>query len=193
MSPHAQSLCDAMMFVAAEQGWSAVTPFSVAHQAGLPPVVLWAALPTADPVRVGLLRLAAQVTDAAVLRSVRPQIDDTAYDRLFEVMMARLDALAAWKPGLHVVQSALRTDPALMAGLGCVLLRSMGWMLALAGQDQTGWRHLARRTALLDVWRRVVADWLVDDSEDLGKTMAALDQALRRYAGVLNIHPPVAG
>ncbi len=191
-SPQIRPLVDAMMAVAGTQGWAAVTPATVAAQAGVSLATLWRYLPTEQPALAGLVWLAVRLTDAAVLAGPAANPAEPAFDRVFEVVMRRIDALAGWKPGIAALHQAAKADPLLGVSLAWALRVSMGWMLTAAGLDNRGWRCAARQVALADVWRRTVMAWLADDGDDLGHTMAALDQALRRHAGVLGIVAPSA-
>jgi len=55
---------------------------------------------------------------------------------------------------------------------------SMGWMLEAAGVSSAGLAGKARRKILALVYISVLLVFLSDKSEDLAKTMAALDRRL---------------
>jgi hypothetical protein len=189
----ARPIVDAAMALAAERGWPMVTPSAIAQHTGLPLSAVWGTLPHTFSARAGLLQLAVRLTDAAMLDAPAADPNEPGFDRLFEVLMRRIDALAAWKPGIAALQTAVRHDPALAAALACTLRASPGWILAAAGlDDAAGLRGCVRQAVLADVWRRTLTAWLADDDVSLGKTMAALDQALRRHAGRLGISAPAS-
>lgn len=117
--------------------------------------------------------------DAEVLQEVgRVDLEDSARDRLFEVMMARFDALDPFKDALGVMAMAARTDLHLAAQTRRSVEQSMGWMLEAAGLNSGGWKGAFRRNGLALVYVRVSLVWLKDESEDLASTMKSLDQAL---------------
>lgn len=117
--------------------------------------------------------------DAEVLNEVgRIDLEDSARDRLFEVMMARFDALEPFKDALGVMAMAARSDLHLAAQTRRSIEQSMGWMLEAAGLNSGGWKGAFRRNGLALVYVRVSLVWLKDESEDLAATMKALDKAL---------------
>ena len=117
--------------------------------------------------------------DAAVLNEVgRVDLEDSARDRLFEVMMARFDALEPFRDALGVMALAARSDLHLAAQTRRSIEQSMGWMLEAAGLNSGGWKGAFRRNGLALVYVRVSLVWLKDESEDLSATMKSLDQAL---------------
>lgn len=117
--------------------------------------------------------------DAAVLDEVTGvDMDDSARDRLFEVMMARFDALEPFKDALGVMAMAARTDLHLAAQTRRSIEKSMGWMLEAAGLSAGGWKGAFRRNGLALVYVRTSLVWLKDGSEDLSATMKSMDSAL---------------
>ena len=117
--------------------------------------------------------------DAAVLDEVTGvDMDDSARDRLFEVMMARFDALEPFKDALGVMAMAARTDLHLAAQTRRSIKKSMGWMLEAAGLSAGGWKGAFRRNGLALVYVRTSLVWLKDGSEDLSATMKSMDSAL---------------
>ena len=117
--------------------------------------------------------------DAAVLDEVTGgDMDHSARDRLFEVMMARFDALEPFKDALGVMAMAARTDLHLAAQTRRSIEKSMGWMLEAAGLSAGGWKGAFRRNGLALVYVRTSLVWLKDGSEDLSATMKSMDSAL---------------
>lgn len=62
-------------------------------------------------------------------------------------------------------------------------------MLTAAGISAEGWSGLLRVQGLVTLWLATLRVWLKDESEDMSKTMAALDRNLRRAEGVLQRMP----
>jgi len=108
-------------------------------------------------------------------------------DRVFELMMSRLEAMAPLRQGLCRLMSDARFDPELLAMTACRLDRSLAWLQDAAGLDDGTSRSPLKRIKIR-VQRRVLGAvylqalkvWSSDDSADLAKTMAALDKQLRR-------------
>lgn len=126
-----------------------------------------------------LVKALNQQIDAAVLAEVGSiDMDETPRDRLFEVMMARFDALEPFKDALGVMAMAARTDLQLAACTRRSIDKSMGWMLEAAGLSTGGWKGAFRRNGLALVYVRTSLVWLKDETEDLSATMKSMDGAL---------------
>jgi hypothetical protein len=107
-------------------------------------------------------------------------------DRLFDIIMNRLDALVPYRQGLMSVARSGARDPA--NGL-CLLLRhrrSLGLMLNGAGLPSTGLRGQLLLKGLALVYANAVRIWINDNTDDLGKTMAAVDQGLEMAGKIAN-------
>jgi ubiquinone biosynthesis protein COQ9 len=160
--------------LAAERDWSRVSVAQAARDAGLP-------LDRARQRFLGrcavLLRFGSLADQAAL--SVATDVGSHR-DRLFDMLMRRIDFLQRHRAGVLALLRALRADPATALALAAASLHSMGWMLEGAGISSRGLRGRLRRKGLLAVWLWTVRAWQRDESEDLASTMAALDQALSR-------------
>lgn len=173
----------AAMSLAAVQGWQDTTMADIADQAGLNLAELQKQFTSKNAVLAGLMQLA----DDAVLRgSDDGMVEEPVRDRLFDVIMRRLDALAPYKDGLEAVVRDLRRDP---ASLACLAAgpgqRSLQWMLEAARIQPWGLAAPLQRKGLGLIYLGVLRVWLSDDGEDQAKTMAALDKALSRVESIL--------
>jgi len=119
--------------------------------------------------------------DAAVLAGTPGQVDpeETARDRLFDVMMRRYDALRPHRDALRALRRAGTRDPLLALALGPALRRSMGAMLEAASLSSEGLPGALRQNGLLAIHYAVSRVFDRDDTVDLSKTMAALDSRLK--------------
>lgn len=108
-------------------------------------------------------------------------------DRVFELIMSRLEAMASFRSGLlRMVQDA-RRDPELVLMSACRLDRSMTWLQEAAGFGSNGLRQKLQRHLLTAVYLKTLKAWSDDDSSDLAKTMASLDKDLRRIETLANL------
>jgi AcrR family transcriptional regulator len=106
--------------------------------------------------------------------------EETPRDRLFDVLMRRLEALAPYKAAIRsLMRSALR-DPGLALALNSLGVRTQRWMLAAADIDASGPKGTVRAQGLALLFAQTLRVWLDDDDPGLAKTMAALDRALTR-------------
>ncbi|MFQ5954733.1 MAG: TetR family transcriptional regulator [Kiloniellales bacterium] len=171
-------LVDTALAAAAERGWQSLSLNDIADAAGLP---LSKVYPVFGSKRA-ILDAFAQRIDEQVLAGQPKEWaeEDTPRDRLFDVMMRRIDALTPHKAGVGAVMRSLGRDPVAALCGTPQLVRSMSWMLEAAGIDSHGPAGVIRTRGLALLWLSTLQVWLADDTPDAAKTMAALDARLRR-------------
>ena len=166
---------DAALDIAATTGWADMSMADVARAAGITLGQLHDAYASKGAMLDGL---SARIDAVVLADSGIDLAEEPARDRLFDVLMRRLEAQAPHRDALRSIARAAGGDPlAALAGL-CRLQRSMRWMLEAAGIDSSGpaGRMCARALALL--YLDVMRVWFADESEDKGTTMVALDRRL---------------
>ena len=104
--------------------------------------------------------------------------EETPRDRLFDVLMRRLEALAPYKDAVRSLMRSARRNPGLALALNAMAVRSQGWMLEAAGIGASGPRGALRAQGAALMFARVMTVWIDDDEEGLDRTMAALDRGL---------------
>lgn len=167
----------AAMRIAVERGWLSVGLIEVARAAGVSLSTFYRHYPA----RSELLAAVSRVADATVLAAdIPPDPQETARDRLFDVMMRRFDALLPYRDGLRAVLQDLSSDPVSALCFTRQYGRSMAWMLRAAGIEVHRRGGAALVAGLGGVQARVMRVFLADDSPDLSRTMAALDRELKR-------------
>jgi AcrR family transcriptional regulator len=131
-----------------------------------------------------------KAVDRAVLaEDVSDMEEEPQRERLFDVLMRRLETLA---PHREAVRSLLRSatrNPPLAVALNGLAVRSQQWMLTAAGVSASGPRGMMRAQGLALLFGSVLRTWVRDDDPGLARTMAALDRALargQRFAGLLD-------
>lgn len=175
--------------VVALRGWHGVTMARVAAESG----TSLAALRGRFATPLDLLRLHARMADQAVLAGTITGQGGTARDRIFDVLMRRLDTMQPHRAGIERLLDDVKRDPFLALFLGPRMLRAMGWMLEAAEMDSSFPSGAWRAPGLAVVWLATVRAWRSDDSPDLGATMAALDRALDRAEGIArSLRLPIA-
>jgi AcrR family transcriptional regulator len=136
--------------------------------------------------------LAAQMKeiDRQLLAGGDPEMaEESARERLFDVIMRRLDLLEPYKDAVRSLLRSARRSPALALGLNGLAVRSQQWMLAAAGINGAGTRGMLRAQGLAVLYASVLRTWVDDDDEGRARTMAALDRALargQRWSGFLD-------
>jgi AcrR family transcriptional regulator len=119
--------------------------------------------------------------DRAVLRGGDGDMaQEPPRERLFDVLMRRLEAHA---PHREAVRSLLRSaarNPPLAVALNGLAVQSQQWMLAAAAIPSSGPKGMVRAQGLALLYASVLRTWLDDTDPGLARTMAALDSALAR-------------
>ena len=172
------------MSLAAVQGWQDTTMADIADEAGLNLGELRQLYNSKTAILAGLIRM----TDDLVLRgSDADMAAEPARDRLFDVIMRRLDALAPYRDALAKLARDLPQDPAAMACLATgPMRRSLQWMLEAARIQPWGPLAPLQLKGLGLIYLGVLRIWLEDESEDLAHTMATLDKSLGRVDSILS-------
>jgi len=115
--------------------------------------------------------------------------EEPARERLFDVLMRRLEAYAPYKDAVRSIMCSVRRSPSLAFALNAMAVRSQRWMLEAAGIGASGPRGALRAQGAALMFARVLAVWIDDQEEGLDRTMAALDRGLssaERWAGFLD-------
>jgi AcrR family transcriptional regulator len=170
---------DALMALAAERPWAEISLANVAARAGLSLAQLRDAFPSKGAILGGFSRR----IDRAVLAATTDDLAaESAKDRLFDVLMRRFDALKPYKAALEAIDAWAMRDPPALVEINRLVVNSQRFMLEAAGLNSEGPLGAVKLQGLAVAWARVFHVWLSDDSEDLARTMAALDRELERGA-----------
>lgn len=170
-------ILDATLALAEREGWRKASLGAIAGEAGMPLRQLYGEFRSRAAILSGLMAR----TDAGVLTETpAAEADESPRDRLFDVLMRRFDALKAQRAALKVIARELGSDPPTALCSAPAFLRSMTWMLEAAGVSSAGIRGRFRVRVLAVLYLCVLRVFVGDNSEDLAKTMAALDRRLRQ-------------
>jgi AcrR family transcriptional regulator len=115
--------------------------------------------------------------------------DEPPRERLFDVLMRRLDLLAADKAAVKSLRQSMTFNPGLTLAVNGLAVRSMQWMLTAADISATGPKGMVRAQGLALLFASVLRTWADDDDPGQARTLAALDRALssgQRWAGLLD-------
>src|SRR5215510_15477916 len=166
---------DALMALLAKHRFEEVGLAEVAGQAGIKLSQLRAEFGST----LAILAAHIKETDRVVLAGTDPVIaEEPARERLFDVLMRRLDALAPYKEAVRSVMRSARRNPGLAFALNAMAVRSQHWMLEAAGIGTAGPRGALRAQGAALMFARVLSVWIDDEEEGLDRTMAALDRGL---------------
>ncbi len=149
------------------------------------------------PTRTAVLAALGRRLDRAMLAVDPAELDGmTVRERLFELIMRRLEAMAPYREGLRRLARESRGEPALLLRSLCNLERFAGWLMEAAGIRRRGLLAVVAGPALICVYVRTFDTWLTDESPDLARTLAALDRdlgRLERLAGWVTRRPTAGG
>jgi hypothetical protein len=177
-------LLEAAFVQIAAEGWAGWSPRALAAVTGHELVEVYAVFP--EP--AALARRLGERLDRAMLAIPPDELDDLSHrERLFELFMRRLDAMAPFKPGLARLVREARLEPELLLAGVCTLDRMAGWLIELAELPYAGLRARFARRALMLAYARLFAVWLADDTPDLATTMAELDKRLDQLERAANL------
>ncbi|MCJ2012082.1 TetR/AcrR family transcriptional regulator [Methylobacterium sp. J-076] len=174
--PPREAAVEALMRLAAEQPWNDIEVGDIAREAGMSLGELRELFPSKGAVLGGLAR----IIDRKVLEADGSDLaDEPTRERLFDVLMRRLDAMTPYKPALRRISYALRGEPFSLLALNGVMVNSHRYMLAAAGIDTEGPLGQVKLQGVVIAFARVTQVWLEDEDPALARTMARLDKEIR--------------
>ncbi|WP_366552922.1 TetR family transcriptional regulator [Aquibaculum sediminis] len=181
-------IIDATLQLAAERPWSEVRLPDIAAASELPLRQIYEEFGS----RSEILAAFSRRIDAEVLGEddMSAEIaEESPRDQLFEVLMRRFEAMQPHRAALSSILACYSCQPTDSLSALPQLGRSMAWMLTAAGISPEGWRGILRIKGVSAIWLATLRVWLKDDSEDMAKTMAALDRNLRRAEDLISRLP----
>ena len=180
-----EKIIEAFMALLAEQPIEKIGLADIAERAG----VSLAELRGEFTSSIAILAAHIKQLDRQVLAGSDPDMDEEdARERLFDVLMRRLELLAPHKEAVRSLMRSARRDPPLALALNAMTVRSQQWMLTAAGIGASGPKGMVRSQGLALLFANVLRTW-VDDDDDQTRTLAALDSQLargQRFAGLLD-------
>jgi AcrR family transcriptional regulator len=175
-----EKIIEAFMALLAERAFERIGFDDVATRAGIP---LHRCRTLFDS-PVGVIAAHMREIDQRVLEGEDSDMaQESPRERLFDVLMRRLEALTPHKAAIRSLSRSARCNPGLAIALNGLTVRSQAWMLTAAGIDSSGFRGALRAQGMACLYASVLRTWLDDDDPGLARTMAALDRALARGAG----------
>lgn len=128
--------------------------------------------------------------DRAVLRGGDGDMaQEPARERLFDVLMRRLEAHGPYREAVRSLLRSAARNPPLAVALNGLAVQSQQWMLAAADIPASGPKGMLQAQGLALLYASVLRTWLDDTDPGLARTMAALDSALargQRWSGLLD-------
>ncbi len=171
-----KKIVEAALALAADRKWHTIGMRDIAAKAKVPLGDVRQVFGSKTAILVAFMR----DIDRETLNSVEEDVESSARDRLFDVIMSRLELLEPHKDAMRNIVAGVRRDSSAWPWLASTTFASQRWMLIGAGLEPSGLRGEIRVRGLAAVYLRVMSVWLDDDDAGLAKTMSALDRELRR-------------
>jgi len=181
-----EKIVAALLALLADEPFETIGLADIAGEAGLSLAELRGEFASA----LAILAAHIKATDRTVLaQDFSDMVEEPARERLFDVLMRRLEVLAPHREAVRSLLRSARRDPPLALALNGLSVRSQQWMLSAAGIGASGPGGLIRAQGLAVIFASVLRTWIDDDDPGQARTMAALDRALGRgqhLAGLLD-------
>jgi AcrR family transcriptional regulator len=110
----------------------------------------------------------------------RDLAEESPRERLFDVLMRRIELLDPHKDAVRSLLRSCRRDPVLALALNGLAVLSQQWMLTAADIPAHGPVGAVRAQGTALLFASVLRVWVNDDDPGHARTMAALDRALAR-------------
>ncbi len=171
-------IVDALMKLAGERRFEDISIRDICAAAGLTLADFRDCFPSKGAVLAGFSR---RIDRAVLSQDAAELADESPRERLFDILMRRIEAMAPYREGLRETTAWLRREPTAALAMNSVVLSSMRFMLEAAGVELgQGAAGAVKLQGLALAWARIVGVWLEDDDPGLSKTMAELDRELSR-------------
>ena len=181
-----ERIIDAFMALLAEKPVEQVGLAEIAKGAGVSLSDLRGAF---DSTLAILAAYVKQIDRAVLAGEDADMAEEPPRERLFDVLMRRIELLAPHKAAVRSLMRSAVRNPGLALALQGLGLRSQQWMLTAADIGAAGPRGFLRAQGLALLFASVLRTWVDDDDPGLARTMAALDRALargQRWSGLLD-------
>lgn len=168
-------LLEALLVCLEKSPWDAVSFEQLHAETGVPLVEIAQLYPD----KCALLRDFMAEMDQKMLTLYRENaVEGPPQERLFEIMMCRIDVMTARKAAYRNLFVGAARDPLCAPTMLCARQVASLVMLEEAGYSP----GLVRETLFSALSLQVLLTWLSDETEDMAKTLAAVDTALGRFS-----------
>lgn len=172
-----KKIIEATLALAASGSWDDFGMAEIAKKAKVPLGELRLLFGSRTAILVAFMR---QI-DRDILNSPDESADGIgARDRIFDIVMRRLELLEPHKDAMRNIVAGVRNNPTAWPWIAGTTLASQRWMLIGAGLEPSGARGEIRVRGLAMVYLSALRTWLDDDDPGMARTMSVLDGELRR-------------
>ncbi len=179
-------IISAMMELLAEESFEQIGLSDVAKRAGVSLAQLRQEFSSTLSIIAGQIK----DTDHKVLSGDDADMaEETPREKLFDVLMRRLEILTPHRQAIHSLMRSARRNPGLAFALNALAVQSQRWMLSAADIKVAGPKGAVRAQGLAVLYAYVMQTWVHDEDPGLARTMAVLDRELsrgQRWSGFLD-------
>ena len=180
-----EKIVHAFFALLAEQAFEDIGYADIAARAGVPLATLRQEFGSKLPIVAAYVKA---IDRKVLVGSDADMAQEPPRERLFDVLMRRLEAMAPDRAAIRSLMRSARRHPSLAFAFNALAVRSQQWMLTAANIDAAGPRGIVRAQGLALLFADVLRTFVRDEDEGLARTMAALDRALargQRWSGFL--------
>ena len=168
-------LIDTTLSLAGELGWPSVTLQLIGKTANVPLSEVSAIFSS----KWDILEAFRERTDLLLTAGKSANLSgQSAKDRLFDILMARIEIIEPWKAGIGSIARHAVAQPITGIRLFTSLNNSMECMIEHVNAKIQGPGKLIQSRGLTLIYLLVLRRWIGDHSSDLGPTMAELNERL---------------
>ena len=168
-------LIDTTLSLAGELGWPSVTLQLIGKTANVPLSEVSAIFSS----KWDILEAFRERTDLLLTAGKSAHLSgQSAKDRLFDILMARIEIIEPWKAGIGSIARHAVAQPITGIRLFTSLNKSMECMIEHVNAKIQGPGKLIQSRGLTLIYLLVLRRWVADPSSDLGPTMAELNERL---------------
>ncbi|MDO9384755.1 MAG: TetR/AcrR family transcriptional regulator [Hyphomicrobiaceae bacterium] len=168
----------AALDLAAERPWQDVALRDIADRAKVPLADVRKDFAGKPAILAKFIRL---VDDAVLEKAPGRDPGQPARDRVFDVLMTRLEVLEPYKSAIR----SIADTPGAGLSIAKNAMASQAWMLHAAGIGTDGPLGTARVAGLASIYASLLRTWLDETDPAYPRTMASLDRRLKRGEAVL--------
>lgn len=184
--PGSDRILDAALKLASGMRWRDISMEMIADESGATLARVYDLYPS----KTSLLNAFIRRTDQAVLAGHDfEDVSEPVRERLLDVLMRRLDALAPHKEAVASITRDIGRDPAALLCSGPAFMNSMAWSLEAGGVGSSGLFGVARTKGLAAIYLSALRVWFRDETEDQSVTMAHIDKNLKRAESAIAMTP----
>lgn len=181
-APARTRVVEALMRLASDRPWEDIEIVDIASEAGVTLSEMRDLFPSKGAILDGYTRM----IDKTVIEGTSTDLaGEPARERIFDIVMRRLDAMTPHKEALRRISTALRRDALSLIALNRSGLNSARYMLAAAGVPTEGPLGFVKLQGFVITLSRVMETWFDDEDATAARTLAKLDEELGRGERVM--------